>query len=188
MPRPQAVTIELAGIRLIDADSGQPVRLAEIGGVQVLVLLRHRHCLPCQQHLVQVHDAADATGAGAHSAAGVRPGLILVGFSPPGPLAAIARHLGWPGLVLSDPDRLLYRRLGVGRAPLWRVYSPGTLATYAAALARGQRLARPTEDTRQLGADAVMVHGVVRRLWQPRTPDDRPQAAGVIAAARAWAG
>jgi hypothetical protein len=40
------------------------------------------------------------------------------------------------------------------------VYSPGTLATYAAALARGRRLARPVEDTRQLGADAIMIDGV----------------------------
>ncbi|MGH3199744.1 MAG: AhpC/TSA family protein [Streptosporangiaceae bacterium] len=124
----------------------------------------------------------------AASSADARIGLILIGFSPPRPLAAIARHLGWPGLVLADPGRVLYRRLGVGRARLWRVYSPGTLATYAAALARGQRLTRPTEDTRQLGADAIMAHGVVRRLWRPRTPDDRPPAGDVIAAARAWLG
>ena len=115
-----------------------------------------------------------------------RIGLILVGFSPPQRLAAIARHLGWPGRILADPGRVLYQRLGVGRAPLWRVYSPGTLARYAAAAARGYRLARPVEDTRQLGADAVMVGGVVRQLWRPRTPNDRPPAAEVIAAARAW--
>jgi hypothetical protein len=69
---------------------------------------------------------------------------------------------------------------------LWRVYSPGTLATYAGALARGHRLSRPAEDTRQLGADAVKVDGQVRALWRPRTPDDRPPAAEVIAAAQAW--
>lgn len=126
-----------------------------------------------------MHEAAVSTG-------GAGPGLILAGFSPPGPLAAIARHLGWPGLVLADPGRVLYRRLGVGRAPLWRVYSPGTLTAYAAALARGHRLARPVEDTRQLGADAIMADGVVRRLWRPRTPDDRPPADEVIAAARSW--
>ncbi|GEM_PF-6649338 len=43
MPQPEDVTIELAGIQLTDADSGQPVRLAGIGGVQILLLLRHRH-------------------------------------------------------------------------------------------------------------------------------------------------
>jgi hypothetical protein len=117
-----------------------------------------------------------------------RTGLILVGFSPPERLAAVARHLGWPGRILTDQDRVLYRRLGVGRAPLWRIYSPATLVTYAAALARGHRLARPVEDTRQLGADAIMIDGVVRRLWRPRSPHDRPAAAEVIAATRAWLG
>jgi hypothetical protein len=130
-----------------------------------------------------VHEAAA-------SSADARIGLIAVGFSPPGPLAAIARRLGWTGLVLTDPGRALYQRLGVGRAPLRRVYSPGTLAAYAGALARGRghRIARPAEDTRQLGADAIMAQGAVRRLWRPRTPDDRPAASEVITAARAWLG
>jgi hypothetical protein len=132
-----------------------------------------------------VHQSAAAAGLTAGS--GDQPSLILVGFSPAQPLAAIARHLGWPGLVLSDPERALYRRLGVGRAPLWRVYSPRTLATYAAAVARGRQLARPAEDTRQLGGDAVVVDGRVRTLWRPRTPDDRPPAPEVIAAAQARA-
>ena len=117
-----------------------------------------------------------------------RTGLILVGFSPPQPLAAIARDLGWPGPILTDQERVLYRRLRVGRAPLWRVYSPGTLAAHAAESLRGHRPARPVEDTRQLGADAIMINGVVRRLWRPRSPDDRPPAAEVIAAAGAWLG
>jgi hypothetical protein len=126
-----------------------------------------------------VHQAAG-------SSAGTQAGLIAVGFSPARPLAAIVRHLGWPGLILSDPGRVLYQRLGIGRAPLRQVYSPGTLSFYASALRRGQRLARPVEDTRQLGADAIMTDGVVRRLWRPRSPDDRPPAAEMIAAARAW--
>lgn len=111
--------------------------------------------------------------------------LTAVGFSPPERLAAITAHLGWTHRVLADPDRTLYRRLGVGRAPWWRVYSPGTLATYARAFAHGHRPARPVEDTRQLGADAVAVNGTVRLLWRPRTPDDRPDAGQLLAAARA---
>jgi hypothetical protein len=116
--------------------------------------------------------------------------LVLVGFSPADRLAVIARAIGWRGEVLADPQRRLYSRLGVGRAPLWRVYTPATLATYArAALGRaGRRPARrlprrPQEDTRQLGADAVLVDGIVRVLWRPRSPDDRPPASQVVAAA-----
>lgn len=116
-----------------------------------------------------------------------RIGLVAVGFSPADRLEAIVRHLGWRGLVLSDPERRLYRRLAIGRAPIWRVYSPGTIAVYGRALAAGRRLERPEEDTRQLGGDAVMVDGTVTTLWRPRSPDDRPAAEEVLAAARAEA-
>ncbi len=111
-------------------------------------------------------------------------GLVLVGFGPPRRLAGIARHLGWSGLVLGDEERALYRRLGVGRAPWWRVYSPGTVATYVRALLSGHRVSWPVEDPRQLGADAVVVDGVVRVLWRPRSPDDRPNAPEVLERAR----
>ena len=117
-----------------------------------------------------------------------RVGLVLVGFSPPDRLGAIARHLGWGGRVLADRDRVLYRRLGIGRAPLWRVYSPGTVAVYVRALLGGRRLRPAEEDTRQLGADAVVVDGRVVRLWRPASPDDRPVAAEVLAEATAAAG
>jgi hypothetical protein len=115
-------------------------------------------------------------------------GLVLVGFGDARRLAAIARALGWPGRVLSDPSRTLYARLGIGRAPWWRIYNPGTLRTYFRAFAhrRGsnRRTPRlPDEDTRQLGGDAIAVDGVVRALWRPRSPDDRPPAADVLAAA-----
>lgn len=43
MPQAESVAIDLVGIQLTDAGSGQPVRLAQISGVQILVLLRHRH-------------------------------------------------------------------------------------------------------------------------------------------------
>ncbi len=114
-------------------------------------------------------------------------GLIAVGFSPIDRLGAIVRHLGWTGLVLSDPSRQLYRRLGIGRAPWWRVYSPGTLAVYGRAVAARQHLDRPDEDTRQLGGDAILVDGTVTTLWRPRSPDDRPPVDEVLGAARSAA-
>jgi hypothetical protein len=111
-------------------------------------------------------------------------GLLAVGFSPADRLAAIAAHLGWTGMVLADPQRLLYRRLGIGRAPWWRIYTLGTLAIYARALLRRQKLTRPEEDTHQLGGDAIMVAGTVTTVWRPTSPDDRPSANDVLAAAR----
>lgn len=111
-------------------------------------------------------------------------GVVVVGFSPPDAMAALAVHLALPWPVLSDTDRIVYRRLGIGRAPLRDVYSPGTLARYAAALARGQRVRRPVEDTRQLGADAIVVDGRAVRVFRPRTPDDRPSVDALLTAIR----
>lgn len=110
--------------------------------------------------------------------------LVVVGFSPAEALAPLAEHLGLTGLVLSDPGRVLYHRLGLRRAPVWRVYSPGTIARYALLKLRGATLHKPVEDTRQMGGDALVVDGRVERLWRPATPDDRAAPARIAAAAR----
>lgn len=111
--------------------------------------------------------------------------LVAIGFSPPATLHALADDLGLRGLMLSDPDRAVYRLMDLRRASLWRVYSPGTLARYARAALRGQLLPRPVEDTRQLGGDALAVDGVLTRRWRPSTPDDRVCPRLIASAARA---
>lgn len=108
---------------------------------------------------------------------------VIVGFSPPEALAPLAGYLRLTGPVLADVDRSVYRLLGLGRAPVWRVYSPSTLLYYARARARGRRMPAPVEDTRQMGGDALVLDGVVVRLWRPRTPDDRADPHRIAAAA-----
>lgn len=111
--------------------------------------------------------------------------LVVVGFSPADALAPLGEYLGLTGLVLSDPDRVLYHRLGLRRAPIWQVYSPGTIARYALLKLRGATLHTPVEDTRQMGGDALLVDGRVERLWRPATPDDRAAPARIARAALA---
>lgn len=110
--------------------------------------------------------------------------LVVVGFSPADALAPLAEYLGLTGPVLSDPDRQLYHRLGLRRAPIWQVYSPGTIARYAMLKLRGATLHKPVEDTRQMGGDALAVDGRIERLWRPATPDDRAAPELVARAAR----
>ncbi|MGI9007807.1 MAG: hypothetical protein ACR2FU_16680 [Streptosporangiaceae bacterium] len=43
MPHPDTVRIDVASVLLTDTTDGQPIILGEISGVQILVLLRHRH-------------------------------------------------------------------------------------------------------------------------------------------------
>lgn len=109
--------------------------------------------------------------------------LVAVGFSPPEPLAVLADALGWDGPFLSDPGRVLYRRLRLPRAGLTATYSPNTLLRYARAAATGTRLRRPVEDPRQLGGDAVVRDGAAVTVWRPRTPTDRVGAGELVDAA-----
>ena len=109
--------------------------------------------------------------------------LVAVGFSPPAALSDLADHLGWEGPFCSDESRELYRRLDVGRAPVHRVFNLGTLARYGDALRRRERVRRPVEDLRQLGADVLVVEGRARVLARPTSPDDRASADDLLRAA-----
>jgi peroxiredoxin len=98
-------------------------------------------------------------------------------------LYAYRNHLEIEFPVLADIDRALYRLLGASRASIVRVWSPGTIAMYARLLLHGRRLRSPKEDTRQLGADAVVDRdGRLHRVWLPPSPDARPDIAEVIEA------
>ena len=101
--------------------------------------------------------------------------IAVVTFADPARLAGHRDHLGIPFAVLSDTGRRLYRLLGAERGSARQVWSPGTLRLYARLVRQGRRLHRPTEDVRQLGADAVVGRdGRLRYLSLPGSPDARP--------------
>jgi hypothetical protein len=109
---------------------------------------------------------------------------VVVTFTDdPARQAAHGPHLGIDFPVLADPERELYRLFGARRGSFRRVWSPGTLAMYARLLRRGRRLRVPTDDTRQLGADALLDRrGRLAQLWLPEGPDDRPEFDAIAAA------
>lgn len=109
--------------------------------------------------------------------------MAAVTFTDASRLGAHRRHLDIPFPLLADPELSLYRRFGLGRGALHRIWNPGTLLLYAQLLRQGRRPQRPTEDTRQLGGDFVI--GPDRRLgaaFRPRSPDDRPSVDALVAA------
>lgn len=109
--------------------------------------------------------------------------IAAVTFADVERLAAHREHLDLPFPLLADPERALYRRFGLDRAPLWRIYNPGTLRLYGRLLARGRRLRRPVDDTRQLGGDFVIdADGRLAAAFRPRSPDDRPPIDHLVAA------
>ena len=97
-------------------------------------------------------------------------------------LATYRDHLDVHFPFVADPDRALYRALGAGRGRVRDVWSLGTLRMYARLLQQGMRLRRPVEDTRQLGADAVIDgDGNLVHVWLPDGPDHRPSIAEIAA-------
>ncbi len=111
--------------------------------------------------------------------------VAAITFADVGRLAAHREHLGLRFSLLADPERILYRRFGLDRAPLVRIYNPGTLRLYAQLLRRGHRLRRPLDDTRQLGGDFVIdATGHLATAFRPRSPDDRPAVDDLVAAVR----
>lgn len=109
---------------------------------------------------------------------------VAVGFSPAEPLARLAEYLDWPWPFLSDTERVLYRRLGLPRAKLRNVWTPGTKDVYRQARDSGTDIHAPVEDPLQLGGDAIVRAGVVLALWRPRSPDDRPAVQDLMDALR----
>ena len=111
--------------------------------------------------------------------------VVITFADDPSRLAAYRTYLDLEFPVVADVDRTLYRVLGAGRGSFFRVWSPGTIAMYARLVRRGRRLHAPTEDTRQLGADAVIDRdGRLHRLWLPPTPDARPAVDEIVDAVR----
>ena len=109
--------------------------------------------------------------------------IAVVTFATPERLGAYREHLRLPFEVVTDTDRSLYRLLGAERGSNRQVWSAGTIGMYARLVRSGRRLRRPTEDIRQLGADAVVGrNGDLRYLSLPSTPDARPPIGDLIAA------
>lgn len=115
---------------------------------------------------MEVAEALDDTG--------VR--VVAVNFDAPERIERYAAAFGRGVLFLCDPERLTYRRLGLGRASRARVWlHPAVWRAYWRLLRAGVRPAAPAGDTQQLGGDVVL-GADLRVVWvyRSRGPEDRP--------------
>ncbi|MEM8708081.1 MAG: AhpC/TSA family protein [Actinomycetota bacterium] len=114
--------------------------------------------------------------------------VVLVTFTS---VPELRRYVQWTDLripALVDPDRTSYRAYGIGSASALRVWGFKNLKRYLRIFA-GRKLTairRPTEDTRQLGADMVIDRdGNLAWAHWPDGPDDRPTMQQLVDAVRA---
>lgn len=95
---------------------------------------------------------------------------------------------GIPFPLLLDPDRNLYRALGLDRIPCHRFLRPATWRRYVQA-SRGARQGRLTGDLRQApGVAGIDTEGRVQYLHRGATLADYPSLEEVLAALHEIAG
>ncbi|MCP5028050.1 MAG: hypothetical protein GY929_17380 [Actinomycetia bacterium] len=112
--------------------------------------------------------------------------IVVVTFTRSRALHGYRRRFADPLTVIADEERALYRALGFGRGSVARVWGWRTAATYARLMAKGKRPSRPTEDTLQLGGNAVIdADGRLSWLYAGASPDDRPPVDEFLDAIRA---
>ncbi len=109
--------------------------------------------------------------------------VVLVTFTRQRNLRGFRARLELPFPVLADEERATYRAYGLGRGPWWRVWGLATIRRYAALLARGRRLGRPSEDVLQLGGDFVVgPDGRLVYVHRSTGPPDRPPVDALVRA------
>lgn len=133
----------------------------------LLVLVRHLGCTFCREMLADL---------GAHRREIEQRGyqIVIVGQSPTDRLQAMAGDYGLDGVrVVSDPDRTLYRTLGLRRGTFLQLFGPRVWIQGLAALRRGHGIGRLEGDGFQMPGAFVVEHGRVIEAIRPGTAGQR---------------
>jgi hypothetical protein len=122
----------------------------------LLVLLRHFGCIFCRETVNDLRAATEADPA-------YPPVLFVYQESPE--LGQPFFDEFWPAArAVSDPERALYRALGVERMGLKEMFHPGVIACGLRAASKGNAQTKATADPMQMPG-VFLVQGE-RILWQ----------------------
>ena len=112
--------------------------------------------------------------------------VVAVSFEARTRLFQLSRQMQLPFVVLSDPERDVYRAYGLSRGALSQAFGWGTIWAYAKLLVRGRWYHFRQSDLRQRGGDFVLdAAGVVRYEHRGVAPHHRPPVEGYW---RCWTG
>jgi peroxiredoxin len=116
---------------------------------------------------------------------GADTSVVLVTFTKPERLDTYRANNHLPFPILIDDERVAYRTYGLGRGSLARMYGRKAARKYMELFKKNglAGLAKPVEDTQQLGGDFVIgPDGVLRYGFWGEGPDDRPSVDDLITA------
>lgn len=136
----------------------------------MLVFMRHLGCTFAREALAELAAVeAEVLEAGAIP--------IVVAMSPKTELADVANKYGLRhSLLISDPDRKLYQRFGLGLCSIGKLFSWNVLArALYAAIVKGYGIGVPRGHCLQMPGVIVLYRGVVQRTFRHDTVADRPE-------------
>ncbi len=132
--------------------------------------------MPCLQHLGEVSSNRELFFQ-------LQCDIIVVVQARPDILRQfLARH-PQPLLMVCDPDRLVYRQLGLQRVSWLSFFKPSVIWGYLRLMFRGQRVQRPYdgEDVRQLGGDFLLSeHEHIVTRYTATDPTVRPTITAML--------
>lgn len=134
----------------------------------LLVLLRHEGCPFCRNvmsDIARLRDRIEATGAR----------IVLGHMSDPESFAAFATRYGLANLpAVSDPDRKLYKGLGLRHGTFWQLFGPKSLWACLKTIVAGHSPGKIKGDPLQLPGAFLIHHGQVIRGHIYRFAGDKP--------------
>ena len=145
---------------------------------RLVVCLRHLGCTFCRESLADLaRQRLEIEAAGA--------GIVLVHPATDEQAAELFEGYGLAGLPrFADPDRVLYRALGLSRGSFAQVLGPRVFWRAAAATLRGHRLGKNAGDVWQMPGVFLVRDGRVVEAFRHQDVSDRPDYRAIAARLR----
>ena len=134
----------------------------------LLVLLRHEGCPFCRNAMYDIARSKDRI-----EKVGTR--VVLGHMGSAEEFTAFATRYGLAALpAVADPQRTLYRGMGLRRGSLLRLFGPKVLWAYLKSIVSGHRPGKIKGDPFQMPGAFLLHHGQVIRGHPYRDAGDRP--------------
>ena len=152
-------------------DKGESLAAMSENTPVLLVLLRHEGCTFCRNAMSDVARLR-------RKIEGLGTRIVLAHMSTNETFRAFAKRYGLADLSLvSDPERALYRGLGLPRGNLWQIIGPKVMWRGLKAVLAGHLPGKMSGDVFQLPGVFLLHHGKVIKAHRYRNSADKPDYA-----------
>lgn len=165
-------------LRTARCQNGESLQSLSRRRPQLVVCLRHLGCTFCRESLADLaRERAEIEASGT--------GIVLVHPATDEQAAELFGRYGLADLPrFADPDRVLYRSLGLSRGSLAQVLGPRVFWRAAAATLRGHRLGKKAGDVWQMPGVFLVRDGQVVEAFRHRDVSERPDYRAIAARLR----